>query len=71
MFDVAQSLRPGLADAQNRLAGAERAVARANAGDPGRNADAAMAATARAAIFTEAVMSAVHARLNELKAVAR
>ena len=71
MFDVADSLRPALARAQTQLADAQAAVARANAGATGRGADAAMADTAQAAIFDEALMNAFHARLNELKAVTR
>jgi len=41
MFDVAESLRGGLQTAESQLAAAQRAVARANAGDGGRGADAA------------------------------
>lgn len=51
---------------------AETAVARANAGgDAGRSADAAMATSAKAAIFTEALLAAEHARLQEIKGVTR
>ena len=50
---------------------AQGAVARANAGVGGRSADAAMAQTAQAAIFDEALLSAVHARLAEIKAVTK
>ena len=71
MFDVAQSLQDGLAGAQARVRDAQAAVARANAGHAGRSTDAAMAQTARAAIFTEALLGAVHARLEEVKAVTR
>jgi hypothetical protein len=50
---------------------AQDVVARANAGAGGRTADAAMAQTARAAIFDEALLGAMHARLEELKAVTK
>jgi hypothetical protein len=71
MFDVADSLRGGLQIAAERLAQAQAAVARANAGDGGRTADAAMAQTAQAAIFDEALVGAMHARLEEVKAVTK
>jgi hypothetical protein len=71
MFDVAESLRGGLESAAARLQQAQSAVARANAGEGGRTADAAMAQTARAAIFDEALLGAMHARLEEVKAVTK
>jgi hypothetical protein len=72
MFDVGDSLRNGLARARAGLREAQEAVARANAGkEGGRSADAAMAQTAAAAIFSEALLSAEHARFEELKAVTR
>jgi hypothetical protein len=71
MFDVAESLRGGLDSAQARLQQAQSLVARANAGEGGRSADAAMAQTAQAAIFDEALLGAMHARLEELKAVTK
>ncbi len=71
MFDVGRSLQHGLDDAQNRLRESQAAVAEANAGRPRRSTDAAMAETARAAIFNEALLGALHARLQELKAVTR
>lgn len=72
MFDVGDSLRPALDGARTRLQEAETSVARANAGSvPGRSADAAMAATAEAAIFTEVLLSAERARFQEIKAVAK
>jgi hypothetical protein len=46
-------------------------LACANAGEGGRSADAAMAQTAQAAIFDEALLGAMHARLEELKAVTK
>jgi len=71
MFDVADSLRGGLDAAQFRLAQAQTAVARANAGIGGRAASAAMAQSAEAAIFNEALLAAVHSRLAEIKAVTK
>ena len=71
MFDVADSLHGGLDAARSGLTAAASLVARANTGSGGRAADAAMAAAARAALFDEALLSAVHARLAEIKAVAK
>lgn len=71
MFDVAESLRTGLDTAATRLRDAQAAVAQANAGHNSRSTDAAMAQTARAAIFNEALLSAMHERLNEIKAVTK
>jgi hypothetical protein len=72
MFDVGDSLRNGLARARTRLEDAQEAVTRANAGkEGGRSADAAMAQTAAAAIFSEALLSAEHARFEEIKAVTK
>jgi hypothetical protein len=72
MFDVGESLRSPLADARLALRGAQAAVAAANAGtNGGRAFGAAMAATAQAALFTEALLAAQRARLEELKAVTR
>jgi hypothetical protein len=72
MFDVGDSLREAMASAHSRLRDAQAAVARANSGAaPGRSADAAMAETAQAAIFTEALLGAERARFEEIKAVAK
>ncbi len=72
MFDVGDSLRDALSAAHARLRDAQAAVARANSGAaPGRSADAAMAQTAQAAIFTEALLGAERARFEEIKAVAK
>lgn len=70
MFDVAESLRTGLTAAQERQGAAQSALARANAG-AGHSGDAAMAQTAQAAIFSEALLGAMHARLTEIKTVTR
>jgi predicted nucleic acid-binding protein len=70
MFDVGESLRNALEDARRRLGEAQSAIAHSNAGaQAGRSADAAMAATAQAAIFTEALLTADRARFEEIKAV--
>jgi hypothetical protein len=72
MFDVGESLRSAVDSADARLRDAQRDVARANAGvDAGRHTDAAMAATAQAAIFAEALLGAQRARFEEIKAVTR
>lgn len=71
MYDVGDSLREGLASAGGRIRAAQQAVVRANSGELGRGADSAMAATAEAAIFTEALLAAEHARLAEIKAAAK
>ncbi len=72
MFDVGASLRNGLARARAELGDAQEVVARANAGkEAGRSADAAMAQTAAAAIFSEALLNAEHARFEEIKAVTK
>jgi hypothetical protein len=72
MFDVGDYLRDALAGARTRLGEAQSAVAHANAGKAaGRSADDAMAQTASAAIFSEALLSAEHARFEEIKAVTK
>jgi hypothetical protein len=72
MFEVGDSLQGALERAQTELREAQTRVAAANAGRAaGRSADAAMARTAQAAIFTEVLLSAEHARLEEIKAVTR
>lgn len=72
MFDTGDSLLEALEAGRASLADAQAAVARANAGErAGRSADEALAATAQAAIFTEALLSAQRVRLAEIKAVAK
>ena len=70
MFDVADSLRGALGDARSQLQTASADVARANAAGSGAT-DGAMARTAQAALFQEALLSTVHARLEEIKAVTK
>ena len=72
MFDVGDSLRDALQDARSRLSDAQLQIARVNSGvAAGRSADAAMAQTAQAAIFTEALLGAEHARFEEIKAITK
>ena len=72
MFDVGDTLRDGLEQARTRLRDAQRTLARANSGlAGGRSVDGAMAETAQDALFTEALLSAEHARLAEIKAVVK
>jgi hypothetical protein len=71
MFDVGESLRAGFDDAQSTLLQAQSALARSGASGSGSESGAAMAQTARAALFEEALLNAEHARLAEVKAVAR
>jgi hypothetical protein len=68
---IADSLRGGLQDAAERLAQAQATVARANAVEGGRMADAAMAQAAQAALFDEALLGALHDRLEEVKTVTK
>jgi len=70
MFDVGDTLREALDEARSRLRDAQRAVAAGNSGETaGRAVDGAMAQTAQAAIFTEALLNAERARFAEIKAV--
>jgi hypothetical protein len=72
MFDAGDSLQSALNVARTHLQQAQAAVARANAGgSSGRSADTAMAQTAQAAIFEEALLNAEHARFEEIKAVTK
>jgi hypothetical protein len=72
MFDVGDSLRDALAAGRDWLLEAQAAVARANAGNASsRSAGAAMAQTAQAAIFTEALLSAERARFEAIKVASR
>ncbi|MBV8490599.1 MAG: hypothetical protein JO199_08720 [Candidatus Eremiobacteraeota bacterium] len=65
-------MNAALAAARERLHDAQLAVARAGAGENGgRTADRAMAATAQAAVFDEALLGAERARFEELKGVTR
>lgn len=69
MFDVGDSLAPAVRRVQQQLDTASEQTARANAS--GRGAETAMTATAHAALFSEALLAALHARLAEVKAAAK
>ena len=72
MFEVGDSLRDAFDRARDRLRVAQEDVAHANAGmRSGRHSDAAMAQTAQAAIFTEALIVIERARLTALKSVTK
>jgi hypothetical protein len=72
MFDIGETLQDAFAVARERLCEAQQAIAHANAGsDAGRSADSAMAQTARAALFSEALLAAEHARFEEIKTVTK
>lgn len=70
MFDVAASLNGALNAARDGLAQAASQTARVQTQYGGTRTDAAMAGVAQRAIFTEALLNAVHARLAEIKSVA-
>ncbi len=57
--------------ASERLSGFSRDVAVARAETGSAAPQSAMAGAARAAIFADALLSAMHARLEELKSVAK
>lgn len=71
MFDIADSLMTALTRARSDLEGAASNVSRAQtqSGGAGRS-DRALAAAAGRAVFAEALLNAVHARLSEIKSVA-
>ena len=69
MFDVAATLSDALFSARSRLRGSADATARSGTAYGGTRVDAAMAGVAEQAIFSEALMSALHARLAEIKSV--
>jgi hypothetical protein len=72
MFETVDFLQGALASARERLLAAQAAVTRANSGnEAGRSADAAMAKTAAAAIFSEALLTAEHMRFEEIKMVTK
>lgn len=69
MFDVAESLLPALAHSRDTLSSDAAATARAQTPFGSARSDAAMAPVAEKAIFQEALMNAMHARLAEIKSV--
>ena len=70
MFDVADSLMAALAGARSSLSSAAGAVALSQTRWGTDRTDGVLASAAHHAIFTEALLNAVHARLAEIKAVA-
>jgi hypothetical protein len=68
MNPISVDLERALARARDQLAGAARATAAPGGGDA---AGAAQADAARAAIFADAVLSAVRSRLEELRTVSK
>lgn len=70
MFDVADSLMGALASAKNGLSAAAGGVSRSQTALGSAQTDNTLALAADKAIFTEALLNAVHARLAEIKNVA-
>ncbi|HEY8315111.1 MAG TPA: hypothetical protein VIG51_13200 [Candidatus Baltobacteraceae bacterium] len=71
MFDVSASLAGALTASQHRLSDAAAATARAQTTLGSAHIDGAMAGIAQCAIFTEALLAATHARLEEIKTVTK
>jgi hypothetical protein len=69
MFDVADTLMAALAGARTDLSVAAGAVSRSQTGFGPQRTDSVLASAAGRAIFTEALLGAVHARLAEIKSV--
>jgi hypothetical protein len=65
-----EGLRGGFRAADRALDATQDAVARAQVSDR-RRADRAMAALARSAIFTEALLASTRARLQEIETAAK
>lgn len=70
-MDIAPQLQSALQDERGRLSVAASAAARAQTGLGGPPSDTKMASLAQSAIFSEALLSAMHARLEELKSVTK
>ena len=69
MFDVAASLQPGFARADAGMEAGRSALARSQ--EEGGTGERAMAALARNALFGDALLAAMHARLSEIAKAAR
>jgi hypothetical protein len=69
MLDVAAPLMNALAQSRDALDSDASATARAQTPYGRARSDAAMAGVAENAIFQEALMNAMHARLAEIKSV--
>jgi len=71
MFDVASSLINAMTQSRTGLGAAASATSRAQTPYGSTRTDSFMADAARQAIFQETLLSAVHARLAEIKNVTR
>ncbi len=71
MFDVAPQLESAIDTAQIHLANAAETAARAGTNLGGATSDLIMAQFAERAIFSEALLSAMHARFAEIKSVTK
>lgn len=71
MFDVAGSLQPAITRAAEKLSAAANDAARAETAGDRRTRDSVMARVAEQAIFTEALLGAMRARLQEMKSVTK
>ena len=69
-MEIPNELASAALAARDRLSGFARAAATRNTG-LGTTATGAMAQVANAAIFVDALTSAMHARLEEIKTVAK
>ncbi|MFN2449129.1 MAG: hypothetical protein ABR508_04955 [Candidatus Baltobacteraceae bacterium] len=69
MFDISGPLLDALSGASAQLSQAASQTARAQTPLGTASSDAAMASLAQRTLFTEALLSAVHARLAEVKNV--
>ncbi len=67
MFDIASSLMRALGGARESLRDAASATARAQTSLGTTQSDGAMSQIAERAIFSEALLAAMHARLEEIK----
>lgn len=71
MFSLAPTLEASALRARDRSTEIARAAATAMTQPGGGGADRAMAASAEQAMFSEALLAALKARLGELKAVSK
>jgi len=69
MFDIAGSLMTALGGARAGMTTSAAAVSRSQTRLGSERADTALASAARGAIFAEALLGALHARLAEIKTV--
>ena len=70
-MDVAPQLESALTQARASLAAGASRTARAQTRVGGPINDATMASLAQSAIFSEALMAAMHSRLEEIKSVTK